>query len=304
MDKDYLKAIQFMPKRLKSILLMNNGKEIQEIRLRIGRPLCVTVMGKEYFVNENGEKTSYGNPSVIICQNDIDETFRAVVEYSVHSFSKELKNGYVTIEGGHRVGICGTAVCGKDGVETIKNISAMNFRIAREFLGSADKISEKIFSRGLFGTLIIGPPSSAKTTVLRDLCRQLGNRVCLSVIDERSEIAAAYHGIPQNDVGMFTDVFDSYPKKEGIITALKVMSPKIIAVDELGSEEDCLAVEQCMNCGVKILATAHAGSIEEIKARKHIWNLCKERIFEKIVLLGSDDKLGKILEVYEVKDIA
>ncbi|MEG0615730.1 MAG: ATPase, T2SS/T4P/T4SS family [Oscillospiraceae bacterium] len=278
-------------------------ENIHEIRLRIGKPLCISSFGKVFFIGENGI-TSLPQNAVIVTKYDLDFSFKAVCEYSIHSFARELSNGFITICGGHRVGICGTAVAKIAEPETIKYITSLNFRVANEVFGAADEIMNKVFKNGLKSTLIIGIPSSGKTTILRDLCRQIGNSHRLSIIDERGEIAAVHQGVPQNNIGFCTDVFDGYSKDFGISIAIRVMSPEIIAVDEIGGEADCISLENSANLGVKILATAHAENPAEAFNRKGVARLLKNGVFEKIVTLGSGKYVGKVVEITEVKSFA
>lgn len=275
--------------------------KIQEIRFRLNRALTVYFQGKEYFLTPHGGITEYPHLGMTITQQDIDFSMKVICDYSIHSYHKEISEGFVTIRGGNRVGICGTAVIRDDKIETLKYINGLNFRVAREIYGSADEILEKCFFDGINSVLIIGSPSSGKTTVLRDLCRQLGNTHKISLIDERGELAAVYQGFPQNDVGTCTDVFDGYPKQLGILTAIRVMSPEIIAVDEIGNESDCHAIESAIHTGVNIIATAHASDVDELRQRKALRNLLRQKTFSKIVLLGNRTETGKILSVTDVK---
>jgi len=275
--------------------------QAQEIRLRNGKPLSITSFGKELFITENGGISSSPSLGMSVNKQDIEFSFKAICEYSIHSFQRELSQGFITIPGGHRVGICGTSVT-KDGkIDTIKYITGLNFRIARQVLGCADEIIKQAFNYKPTSTLIIGAPSSGKTTILRDLCRQLGNLHKLSIIDERGEIAATHQGVSQNDVGICTDVFDGYPKEDGIMTAIRVMSPEIIAIDEIGDISDCIAIEHSMNAGVIIIATAHAGSVDELYGRKHINALLQQNVFKRIITLGIGQNIGKITDITEVK---
>ncbi|MCX7658575.1 MAG: hypothetical protein N2Z57_07845, partial [Oscillospiraceae bacterium] len=204
-EKNFDKLIPYFSDKIRSALEKVSIKDkIQEIRLRSEKPLSVTSFGKELFITENGGISSSPLIGLAVGKKDVEYSFKAVCEYSVHSFQKELSQGYITLPGGHRVGLCGSAVI-KDGkIETIKHISGMNFRIANEVKGCADEIMKILFASKIEGTLIIGPPLSGKTTVLRDLCRQLGNLRKGSLIDERRQIASASLGLPQNDVGICT----------------------------------------------------------------------------------------------------
>ena len=201
---------------------------IQEIRLRRGRRLSVTIFSKEYFVNDNGRLMNNIGDSVQVTTDDIETTYQRAFQNSLHSFHREIARGYITVSGGCRVGFCGTAVLDPArsyAVESVKNISSLNIRIAREMIGSSDEIYAKCFSDKPMSLLIASPPSGGKTTVLRDLARKLGERWRVALIDERNEFAATVAGEPQNLIGAMTDVFNSYNKYEGIMTAVKVMSP-------------------------------------------------------------------------------
>lgn len=301
-EKNFDKLILYFSDKIRSALEKVSIKDqIQEIRLRAEKPLSVTSFGKELFITENGGISSSPSIGLAAGKRDVEYSFKAVCEYSVHSFQKELSQGYITLPGGHRVGLCGSAVI-KDGkMETIKHISGMNFRIANEVKGCADEIMKILFASKIVGTLIIGPPLSGKTTFLRDLCRQLGNLRKVSLIDERGEIASVYQGIPQNDVGICTDVFDGYQKEDGMAAAIRSMSPEIIVVDEIGGLNDCMAIERCSNAGVVVIASAHAGSFEELDERKHIRALLDQRIFSQVVLLGNREKPGVIKDIKEVQ---
>lgn len=276
--------------------------KIQELRLRIGKYFSVCILDKEYFITEAGKLTQFHNNGILVDGNDINFTFKVACQYSVHSFQKELSQGFITIQGGNRIGLCGSAVINKNEVETIKDISSINIRIAKQIIGCSNNIYSSLFCGQLQSVLIIGPPLSGKTTILRDLCRQLGQAHKLSIIDERNEIAATVNGIPQNDIGLFSDVFNSYPKVDGIITAIRVMSPKIIVCDEIGSNEDAIALENAIHSGVKIIATAHAGSIEEIKKRIGLMKLLELGAFNKIALLGTGEKIGEVIKIHTIGD--
>lgn len=280
-----------------------NKEKFQEVRLRLNNPLSISIMGKDKYISAEGKITAYPQLGYIVDKSDIDYSFKAICEYSVHSFSRELSNGYITISGGHRVGICGTAVVSDNKIETIKNISGLNFRIAHQFIGCADKILKYIDVCNPSGMLIIGPPSSGKTTILRDLCRQLSLSSKVSLIDERGEIAAVYQGVSQNNVGYNTDVFNGYPKNIGILTALRVMSPRFIITDEIGSYEDIEAIEKAMYGGAAIVASAHASNINELMHREYIMSLVKKMVFKNIVVLGINEEVGRIKEIIEVNKL-
>lgn len=263
--------------------------DIQEIRLRVNKPLSVMCGFKPSYITPNGNLTCNPTNTVTVIEQELNQCYEAVCQYSVHSFKREICEGFVTLKGGHRVGLCGTTVIQNGLIENIKNVSSLNFRISHQVKGCAEKLYNQVFVHGLSNVLIAGAPMSGKTTLLRDLTRLLGSSYKTSVIDERGEIAAVWNGIPQNDVGINTDVFDGYPKSEGISTAVRVMSPQIIVCDEIGGENDMTAVKHASYCGVYVAATIHASNINELVQRTGT------DIFDKIVFLAEKGIIAKIV---------
>ena len=301
-------ALEILTPRLqaaiKKIPDIESGR-IQDIRLRLGRYLTVTIFDKEYFVTEEGVLQNSPNSGVRVLKEDEEQIYKRAFQNSIHSFSREISQGYITISGGNRVGFCGTAVLNplKDNeIHSIKNVSSINIRIAREVFGCANDLFKKIYSDEDKSLLILGPPCSGKTTILRDLCRQLGDIRSVSVIDERNEISATVDGISQNKLGAMTDVFCSYNKYDGIMTAVKVMSPKILICDEIGSKGDSKALEYAVNSGVKIIATAHSPDFEDAKKRITISKLIKENVFDYIAVLGTGVMCGKLIKLVKYND--
>lgn len=263
--------------------------DIQEIRLRVNKPLSVMCSFKPSYITPNGNLTCNPSNTVTVTEKELNQCFEAVCQYSVHSFKREICDGFVMLKGGHRVGLCGTAVIHNNAIENIKNISSLNFRISHQIKGCAEKLYKEIFSRGLCNILIAGAPMSGKTTLLRDLTRILGNSFKTSVIDERGEIAAVWNGMPQNDIGINTDVFDGYPKAEGISAAIRVMSPQIIVCDEIGGEKDMTAVKYASYSGVYVVATIHSTSAAELIKR------IDSDAFDKIVFLSDKGNISNIM---------
>ncbi len=264
-------------------------EEIQEIRLRVNKPLSVICGFKQSYITPNGSLTCSAANSVNVSEQELNQCFEAVCRYSIHSFKREICEGFLTLKGGHRVGLCGTTVIHNGAIENIKNISSLNFRIAHQIKGCAEKLYNQVFSNGLSNVLIAGAPMSGKTTLLRDLTRIIGSSYKTSVIDERGEIAAVWNGIPQNDVGINTDVFDGYPKTEGITTAIRVMSPQVIVCDEIGGDKDMTAIKQASYCGVYVVAAIHATDITELVQRTGT------DVFGKIIFLSDKGNILRIM---------
>ena len=279
-------------------------KKIEEIRLRNGKPLIIAYEGKDLFVKVDGDISNYYEDAFIIKEKHIQSTFQLISNYSVYAYQEEIRNGYITVKGGHRVGIGGKIVYGPKGIETIKDISSLNIRIAREKKGISDHLIKYLLddNKTFYNTLIISAPQCGKTTLLRDIIRNLsnGNGVLnqdgfkISIIDERSEIAGIYRGIPQKDIGLRTDILDGCLKSDGIIMAIRSMSPDIIAVDEIGGIKDIEAIHEALKAGIKLIATVHGSSLDEIKGKSSMENLFKENIFKRFIILDRSKGVGTV----------
>ncbi len=285
-----LEIVKFFPMNLSNILyntIISNNKikdELQEIRIRIDRPLILKLRDKELVVEYK------------ITQNEILQIVERLCENSIYAYKKQLCEGYITIRGGHRVGITGTVVVENGEIINIKYITSLNFRIAREVLNCSNRIIGQVIdikNQTIFNTLIVSPPGKGKTTILRDLIRNLSNgltginfkgKTC-GVVDERGEIAAMYRGLPQNDVGMRTDIIDNVSKVKGIKILIRTMAPEIIACDEIGGNEDIQAIEEAMLSGVKGIFTMHGKTIEDVHSNQYIKKLIDKKIIEKIIFI-------------------
>jgi len=281
----------------------NFFEEIEEIRLRVNKPIIIHKNNQEHTVTKNGNVTSDISLGYRVTESDVMRTIENMSNFSLYAFENELKSGYITLPGGHRVGVSGKAILNRGEVKTINNISGMNIRVSHEIYGCSDSVLKYITEPSLAHTMIISPPACGKTTLLRDIVRQISDGVkgkfegqTVGVIDERSEIAGCYKGIPQNNVGMRTDVLDGCPKAEGMIMLLRSMSPKVLAVDEIGKKEDIYAIDDIMNAGVKIICTVHGKSIEDLQQRDILAEVINKKVFERYVVLGYKAKIKAIYD--------
>nr|WP_296841361.1 stage III sporulation protein AA [uncultured Marvinbryantia sp.] len=247
-------------------------EKLQEIRMRVEQPLLVTWDGREYFVRSTGEITDKEEEGYLVERRELLETVEYIAHYSLYAFEDEIRQGFLTIQGGHRIGIAGKIIMEGEKIKSVKHISFLNIRLSHQRKGCADNILPYLIERDeVCHTLIISPPRCGKTTLLRDLIRQISNGtsyfpgITVGVVDERSEIGGAYLGVPQNDLGIRTDVLDCCPKAEGMMMLIRAMSPRMIAVDEIGDYQDIRAIESVIHCGCKLLATVHGDSMEDVQ---------------------------------------
>ena len=289
------------------------GENIEEIRIRINKPLIINGNQKDYFYNDKTKKLDENrDKAYIVTKEDLEQTFQIICKYSIHSFMDDIKKGFITLRGGHRVGIVGKAIVENGNVENIKHISSLNIRISKEVKNCSDKVMNHIIkhSKSINNTIIISPPQCGKTTLLRDIVRNLSNGskkynfkgANVALIDERNEIAGSHLGIPQMDVGIRTDIIETCPKDVGIMMVLRSMSPNVIVTDEIGTEKDIKALYAALNGGVGLITTVHGDSIEDIRNRKELNNLLNEELFKKVILLSAKRGPGTIEKIYDLQE--
>ncbi len=273
--------LKYFPMQIRECIIKNANyklKDIREIRIRVNKPVILKNFSNDIVID-----------NVNIDKETISKIFECICGNSIYAFTDEISNGFVTIFGGHRVGISGKPLY-KDGkIYNIKDVSSLNFRVARQVIGAGDKIINLIKKNGIFeNTLIISPPGVGKTTVLRDIVRQISN--CgyeVSLIDERTEIAACFNGIPQNDVGKRTDVMDGVNKDDGIRMMVRSMRPDFVATDEIGTDDDAEAIMYAINSGVKVIATAHGNNIQDLNRSERLKKLIEHGLFKKIIVMSN-----------------
>ncbi|WP_207652172.1 stage III sporulation protein AA [Clostridium oryzae] len=275
---------------------VNNLDKLQEIRIRAGKPLILNVADKELILD------------YIVSIEDLRIVIQRISNYSIYAYEEEIKQGFITINGGHRVGLCGKFVIENNKVKTLKNAASINIRISREVKGCSDRVIPYILNHGnICNTIIISPPKCGKTTILRDISRNISNgintinlagkKVC--VIDERSEIAACCNGIPQLEVGLRTDVMDNCPKSEGIMMAIRSMSPEVIICDEIGTHADMESILSALSCGVNLITTMHGDSLQDLYSRLVFKDIINNHVFKRAVIMSNKRGVGTIEGVYD-----
>ncbi|MGI5911726.1 MAG: stage III sporulation protein AA [Syntrophomonadaceae bacterium] len=291
-------------------LLLNLGEDscqqLEEIRLRCGQPLLLKLGDRDFTLDRQARLTEEITLGYRVVEDDLYRTIASISDNSLYAFEEEIRRGFITVTGGHRVGLAGQVVLQGESIKTIKDFSSLCFRIARQVKDCALPLLPRI--RGAKGcvienALIISPPRCGKTTILRDLARLLsqGSKWLppynVSVVDERSELAGCFQGIPQLDVGPRTDVLDACPKAKGMVMALRSLSPQVIITDEIGRKEDVEAIQECVNAGIAVISSVHASTIDELHKRPIMQELLASNSFKMAVILSRVNGPGHINEI-------
>lgn len=304
MNQEILQCFSLRIKSVLGRLPPHVQQQVEEIRIRIERPIEIIVNNNSYFLTETGELTKHVNHGMLATPDDGKKILNLISRHSVYAIEEELRRGYITIPGGHRVGIAGRAVVENGRVRLLKDIASFNFRVAREWKGIALPILPLLINKQgrVANTLIISPPRCGKTTLLRDIARLLSSGLSelnipgykVGVVDERSEIAGCQDGLPQSDLGPRVDVLDACPKAEGMMMLIRSMSPDVILCDEIGSSQDTQAILEAIHAGVSIVTSAHALDVEDVCQRPNLHPLFTPPVFERYILLSNRQGAGTI----------
>lgn len=274
---------------------------IEEIRIQAEGNLLVYTSNKEYSLNTQNRIVEGVNNCKVISKETLTGIFNALLNYSAYAYEDEVANGYITISGGHRVGVCGKVVMENGNIKTLKDISSLNIRRSKEIIGISERYMKYILKDDMsfYNTLIVSPPKCGKTTLLRDIARNLSNRnFKIGMVDERSEIAGMFEGIPQNDIGLRTHVLDGCPKDKGIIMMIRSMSPDVIVTDEIGKKEDVYAIECAINAGIGLLTTIHGASYQDLLG-SNIGEVIEKNVFKRIIFLKNIPTTGHVESIMD-----
>ena len=284
-----MKILEYFPIEIGQLIQNNieqfEMNELEEIRIRVSKPIILKLANREKIINYK------------VSTQDILKILENITEICLYSYDIVICSGYISLKGGHRVGITGNVVMEDEKVININYIYSLNFRIAKQVLGAADYIKEKVIeNNNIYNTLIVSPPGAGKTTILRDLIRQISKNKTIGVVDERGEIAAMYKNEPQNDMGLKVDILSNVSKDIGIRMLVRSMAPDIICADEIGTKNDVEAIKYAVTSGVKGIFTAHGNNIESIKNSPILKELIEIKLIDRIIFLDKYNRNKIIIE--------